>query len=248
MAKAHVAIVTGGAGDIGTAIAKQLSSTCQTVIALDCIEPQQTSKWQQQLEQDGFTNIIYEQIDVTDYNACENLANDLKNDHQSIDILVNAAGITRDSTLVKMEKDNWDAVLEVNLTGVFNLTKHIVPLMIANNYGRIINISSVNAQKGQFGQCNYSAAKAGMYGFTKSLAQEVIRKGITVNSISPGYVNTKMVQKIKDDVLDNIISEIPCGRLAEVDEIAWVVSFLASENSQYITGANIPVNGGLHYY
>ena len=248
MAKAHVAIVTGGAGDIGSAIARQLSGTCQTVIALDCLEPQQASKWQQQLEQGGVTNIIYKQVDVTDYHACENLANNLKNDHQSIDILVNAAGITRDSTLVKMEKDNWDAVLEVNLTGVFNLTKHIVPLMIANNYGRIINISSVNAQKGQFGQCNYSAAKAGMYGFTKSLAQEVIRKGITVNSISPGYVNTKMVQKIRADVLDNIISEIPCGRLAEVDEIAWVVSFLANENSQYITGANIPVNGGLHYY
>ncbi|MGL6029201.1 MAG: SDR family oxidoreductase, partial [Legionella sp.] len=166
----------------------------------------------------------------------------------SIDALVNNAGITRDAVFTKMTKQQWDEVLRVNLDGMFNVTRQVVDSMKVQQWGRIVNVSSVNAQKGQFSQANYAASKAGVYGFTKSLAQELMLKNITVNSISPGYVNTRLMQGIRPDILDEIINQIPAKRLAEPEEIAWAIEFLLSEKSCYITGANLSINGGLHMY
>lgn len=248
MPNEKVAVVTGGAGDIGSAIVKTLSQHCLQVISVDCLNPKEVGPWQDSLRSEKINNVSYVELDVTDFKRCEEIAKDIYSKYGRYDILINAAGITRDNTLVKMDKEDWEDVLEVNLNGVFNLTRHTVPFMVEGGFGRIVNISSVNAQKGQFGQCNYAAAKAGMHGFTKSLAQELVKKGITVNTISPGYVNTKMVQQIRDDILDKIKESIPAGRLAEPTEIAWIVEFLINDKSQYITGANIAINGGLHMF
>jgi acetoacetyl-CoA reductase len=163
-----------------------------------------------------------------------------------VDVLVNNAGITRDATFRKMGRPDWDAVLRTNLDSVFNMTKPVCDGMVDRGWGRIINISSINGQKGAFGQTNYSAAKAGMHGFTKALAQEVVKKGVTVNTISPGYVDTDMVRSIKPEVLGSIVSAIPMGRLARPEEIAGLVNYLSSDDAGYITGANISINGGLH--
>ncbi len=163
-------------------------------------------------------------------------------------MLVNCAGITRDSTFRKMSLDQWRAVLSTNLDSAFNVTRHVIDAMVERGWGRIVNISSVNATRGQFGQTNYAAAKAGLLGFTKSLAQEVVRKGVTVNAVSPGYVQTEMVMAIREDMRQKILSEIPAGRLAMPDEVADAVAFLASDQAAYITGANLAVNGGLHMY
>ena len=165
-----------------------------------------------------------------------------------VEVLVNCAGITRDAQFRKMSKDQWDRVIDVNLNSVFNVTRHVIDGMIERNWGRIVNISSVNAQKGQFGQANYSAAKAGMHGFTKALAQEVVKNGITVNSISPGYIGTEMVHAIKPELLAMIVSQIPAGRLGRPDEIGKLVSYLASDHAGFITGANISINGGQHMF
>jgi len=169
-------------------------------------------------------------------------------EHGPVSVLVNCAGITRDSTFRKMTQEQWRAVISTNLDSVFNVTRHVIDGMVERGWGRIVNISSVNATRGQFGQTNYAAAKAGILGFTKSLAQEVVRKGITVNAVSPGYVQTDMVMAIRQDVRDRILSEIPVGRLAMPAEIADAVAFIASEKSAYITGINLAVNGGLHLY
>ncbi len=168
--------------------------------------------------------------------------------HGPVDILVNCAGITRDSTFRKMTPEQWHAVISTNLTSVFNVTRHVIDGMVERGWGRVINISSVNAVRGQFGQTNYSAAKAGVLGFTKALAQEVVRKGVTVNSVSPGYVQTDMVMAIREDVRQQIIAQIPAGRLAMPAEVADAVAFLASDKAAYITGTNLSVNGGLHMY
>jgi acetoacetyl-CoA reductase len=165
-----------------------------------------------------------------------------------IDTLVNNAGITRDGRLAKMSKDDWDAVISTNLTSVFNCTRHVINGMIERKFGRIINISSVNAQRGQFGQTNYSAAKAGMHGFTKTLAMEVAKLGITVNTVSPGYIGTDMVMAVPEKIREQIVAQIPVGRLGGTHEVAHVVSFLASEETSFITGANISINGGQHVY
>jgi acetoacetyl-CoA reductase len=172
----------------------------------------------------------------------------IASDHGPVDILINCAGITRDATFRKMTPDQWRAVLATNLDSVFNVTRHVIDAMVERGWGRIINISSVNAVRGQFGQTNYAAAKAGILGFTKSLAQEVVKKGVTVNAISPGYVQTEMVMAIREDVRQKIVAEIPAGRLAMPEEVADAVGFLASENAAYITGTNLSVNGGLHMY
>jgi acetoacetyl-CoA reductase len=161
---------------------------------------------------------------------------------------VNCAGITRDSTFRKMTPEQWRAVLSTNLDSVFNVTRHVIDDMVEAGWGRILNISSVNAVRGQFGQTNYAAAKAGILGFTKSLAQEVVKKGVTVNAISPGYVQTDMVMAIREDVRQQIVAQIPAGRLAMPDEVADAVAFLASDKAGYITGTNLSVNGGLHMY
>jgi acetoacetyl-CoA reductase len=166
----------------------------------------------------------------------------------TIDTLVNNAGITRDSRLVNMKKEDWYAVINTNLNSVFNCTKHVIDGMIARNFGRVINISSVNGQRGQFGQTNYSAAKAGMHGFTKSLAMEVAKYGVTVNTISPGYIGTDMVMAVPEKVLNQIVAQVPMGRLGGTHEVASLVSFLASEETSFITGANYSINGGQHVY
>src|SRR5687767_15759024 len=186
-------------------------------------------------------------VDVVDYDDCARICARIQSEVGPIDILVNNAGITRDMTFKKMTKTDWDAVMRTNLDSCFNMTKQVMDGMLERNWGRVINVSSVNGQKGAFGQTNYSAAKAGMHGFTKALAYEVARKGVTVNTISPGYIGTKMVLAIPKDVLDTkIIPQIPMGRLGKPDEVAGLCAYLASDEAAFVTGANIAINGGQH--
>ncbi len=245
MDKEKVVLITGGTGDIGTAIAKELIGSYGKIIVLDLISLEQACEWQQQFQEE---NIVYRQMDVTNFNQCEQVIGEIISDFTRIDVLINNAGITRDAVFHKMTKQQWDEVLAVNLDGMFNVTRQVVEQMREQEQGRIVNISSVNAQKGQFSQTNYAASKAGIYGFTKSLAQELMIKNITVNSISPGYVNTRLMKGIRPDILQSIIELIPAKRLAEPEEIAWTVAFLINDKSRYITGANISINGGLHMY
>lgn len=248
MVNTNVILITGGTGDIGTATAKQLDSTYKHVIALDVLSPDKAQEWQKNLHQDGYKNISFRHMDVTNFDECKEVIDAIIRDFGPVDALINNAGITRDSVFTKMTKQQWDEVLRVNLDGMFNVTRQVVEGMKDQSSGRIVNVSSVNAQKGQFSQTNYAASKAGIYGFTKSLAQELMIKNITVNSISPGYVNTRLMQGIRPDILDDIINLIPAKRLAEPEEIAWAIEFLISEKSRYITGANLSINGGLHMY
>ncbi|MDB5863799.1 MAG: beta-ketoacyl-ACP reductase, partial [Betaproteobacteria bacterium] len=185
--------------------------------------------------------------DVSDYDSCQKAVADITRDHGPVDILINNAGITRDMTFKKMTKTDWDAVMHTNLDSVFNVTKPVVDGMVERGWGRVINVSSVNGSKGAFGQTNYSAAKAGMHGFTKALALEYARKGVTVNTISPGYIGTKMVLAIPKDILDSkIVPQIPVGRLGKPEEVAGLVAYLCSEEAAFVTGANIAINGGQH--
>ena len=245
----RIALVTGGVGGIGTAICKRLAKDGHFVVANYGI-PGTESKWQQAMAAAGLNggNTALAFGDVTDYEAMGDMVAKIVSDHGPVDVLVNCAGITRDSTFRKMSREQWKAVMSTNLDSVFNVTRHVIESMVERGWGRIINISSVNAVRGQFGQTNYASAKAGILGFTKSLAQEVVRKGITVNAISPGYVQTDMVMAIREDVRQKIVSEIPAGRLAMPEEVADAVAFLASDNAGYITGTNLSVNGGLHMY
>jgi acetoacetyl-CoA reductase len=248
MEKNKVALITGGTGDIGTAIVKQLDPYYGKVIALDVIPSDKASLWQAELNEHGYHQALYRRMDVTDFDQCKVVIDSIVQEFGRVDVLINNAGITRDAVFNKMSKQQWDDVLRVNLDGMFNVTRQVVEYMRNQESGRIINISSVNAQKGQYSQANYAASKSGVYGFTKSLAQELMAKNITVNSISPGYVNTRLMQGIRPDILQTIIDLIPAKRLAEPEEIAWVVEFLVNEKSRYITGANLSVNGGLHMY
>jgi acetoacetyl-CoA reductase len=239
----RVAVVTGGIGGLGTAICRSLAQAGRRVIALDLgASNARIAEFDAAV---AGLDIRFEPLDVTDFDACGTVVRSIEAREGSLDILVNAAGITRDGTLRKMDKAQWDAVLGVNLDGVFNLCRHAVEGMATRGFGRIVNISSVNGQTGQFGQTNYAAAKAGMHGFTMSLAREVARKGVTVNSVSPGYCATAMVMALSDEIRANIVANVPVGRLGEPDEIARTVSFLAADDAGFITGANIPVNGGL---
>lgn len=243
-----IALITGGAGDIGTAIVKEFASMDILTVAVDIEPPESGEKWLSSLKAQGITDAQYQMLDVTDYDACRALVDELENRYGQIDILVNNAGITRDAVFYKMTKEQWRDVLRVNLDGMFNVTQPVVEVMRKQQGGRIVNVSSVNAQKGQFSQANYAASKSGIYGFTKSLAQELMSKNITVNSISPGYVDTHLMQDIRPDILENIIEQIPAKRLAKPEEIAWAIRFLIDERSTYITGANLSINGGLHMY
>ncbi|HET7728437.1 MAG TPA: acetoacetyl-CoA reductase [Usitatibacter sp.] len=249
MDRKKVALVTGGVGGIGTAICKRLARDGYFVVANYAI-PGSEQKWTAAMKAAGLngTKSALAFGDVTDFEGIGEMVRKIEAEHGGIDVLVNCAGITRDSTFRKMTPEQWRAVMSTNLDSVFNVTRHVLDGMVERGWGRIINISSVNAVRGQFGQTNYAAAKAGILGFTKSLAQEVVRKGVTVNAISPGYVETDMVMAIREDVRQKIVSEIPAGRLATTDEIADAVAFLASEGSSYITGTNLAVNGGLHMY
>ena len=239
----RVAVVTGGIGGLGTEICKTLARAGHTVIAADlAARAERIAEFERDIEGQA---IRFEPLDVTDFDACGALVRKVEAEHGSLDILVNAAGITRDGTLRKMDKPQWDAVLTVNLDSMFNLCRHAVEGMSARGFGRIVNISSVNGQTGQFGQTNYAAAKAGMHGFTMALAREVARKGVTVNSVSPGYCETALVMAMPEEIRAGIVEKVPVGRMGKPSEIARTVAFLADEEAGFITGANIPVNGGL---
>ena len=244
-----VALVTGGVGGIGSAICKKLAQDGYFVVANYAV-PGTEKPWKDAMAAANLngTSTALAFGDVTDFETMGSMVRQIQADHGPVDVLVNCAGITRDATFRKMTPDQWHLVIDTNLTSVFNVTRHVIDGMCERGWGRIINISSVNAVRGQFGQCNYAAAKAGILGFTKSLAQEVVKKGVTVNAISPGYVQTEMVMAIREDVRQQIVAQIPAGRLAMPDEVADSVAFLASDKAAYITGTNLSVNGGLHMY
>jgi len=242
----RVAVVTGGMGGIGEAICLRLAQAGYKVVATYSPGNLKAQAWLGEMKGKG-VDIHAAQVDVTDFDACQKAAGKIQSEVGPIDILVNNAGITRDVTFRKMGKVDWDAVLRTNLDSVFNMTKPVCDGMLERGWGRIINISSINGQKGAIGQTNYSAAKAGMHGFTKALALEVARKGVTVNTISPGYIGTKMVMAVPKDILDaKIIPQIPIGRLGKPEEVAGLVAYLCSEEAAFVTGANIAINGGQH--
>ncbi|MCC8361991.1 acetoacetyl-CoA reductase [Lysobacter sp. A6] len=239
----RVAVVTGGIGGLGTEICKTLARAGRTVVAADL--GAREDRIAQFREDVAGLDVHFEAGNVGDFDACAALVRKVESQLGPIDILVNAAGITRDTTLRKMERTDWDAVMNINLDGVFNMCRHVIDGMTTRGFGRVVNISSVNGQTGQFGQTNYSAAKAGMHGFTMALAREVARKGVTVNSVSPGYCETAMVMAVPEDVREKIVASVPVGRLGKPSEIARTVEFLTNDEAGFITGANIPVNGGL---
>ena len=241
----RIALVTGGMGGIGTAICKALAESGHTVITTYS-KPGKEQAWLADMKGMGFSDIHAYQCDVTDTAACATMLARAQQELGAVDVLVNNAGITRDGTFKKQSKDDWDAVIKTNLDSLFNMVKPVLDGMVERGFGRIINISSINGQKGQFGQTNYSAAKAGMNGFTMALAQEVARKGVTVNTISPGYIATDMVMAVPEDVRNKIIANIPVGRLGKPEEIAGLINYLASDVSGFMTGANLAINGGQH--
>jgi acetoacetyl-CoA reductase len=239
-----IAYVTGGMGGIGTAICQRLHKDGFKVIA-GCGPTRDFSKWLGEQKDKNYT--FYASCgNVGDWDSTVEAFAKAKAEHGPIDVLVNNAGITRDRMFLKMSREDWDAVIETNLNSMFNVTKQVVGDMVEKGWGRIINISSVNGEKGQAGQTNYSAAKAGMHGFTMALAQELANKGVTVNTVSPGYIGTEMVKAIRPDVLEKIVGTIPVKRLGQPEEIASIIAWLASEEGGYSTGADFSVNGGLH--
>jgi acetoacetyl-CoA reductase len=241
----RVVFVTGGMGGIGSAICRRLAAAGHTIVAGCLPGYDKKEDWLGRMRGEGF-RVHAAEGDVADYESCAQMFYGVASVVGPVDILVNNAGITRDSVFKRMTERDWNEVISTNLNSVFNVTRQVIDGMVERGWGRIVNISSVNAIKGQFGQTNYSAAKAGMAGFSKALAQEVVKKGVTVNTVSPGYVETEMVMAIRKEVRDQIVASIPMGRLAKPEEVAAVVAFLASEEAGYITGANISVNGGMH--
>lgn len=239
-----VAYVTGGMGGIGASICRRLAGDGFTVVA-GCGPSRDWKRWLDEQAAEGFT--FHASVgNVSDWDSTQEAFAKVKAEHGPVSVLVNNAGITRDGLFRKMSLDDWRAVIDTNLNSMFNVTKQVIDDMVSANWGRIINISSVNGQKGQFGQTNYSTAKAGLHGFTMALAQEVASKGVTVNTVSPGYIGTEMVRAVKPEVLEKIVASIPVRRLGTPDEIASIVSWLASEESGFSTGADFSVNGGLH--
>jgi len=243
----RVALVTGGVGELGRAICERLASQGCGIVAMDISVSNGAGQWQDRMRAAGH-ELALVQGDVTCFDSCAAAVSQVEESVGPIDILVNCAGITRDAKLSNMAPDMWNEVLTTNLDSVFNITRQVVQGMTERGFGRIINISSLNGEKGQFGQTNYSAAKAGMHGFTMALAQEVARKGVTVNTVSPGYMDTNMVRAVPEDVREQILEQIPLGRFGKTTEIGAVVGFLASEDASYVTGANFSVNGGHHMH
>ena len=241
----RIAFVSGGMGGIGTALCRRLGQTGHTVVAGCLPGYDKKDEWLARMRKEGL-KVHAAEGDVADFDSCADMFYKVGSVVGPVDILVNNAGITRDAVFKRMTEKDWIEVINTNLNSVFNVTRQVIDGMVERGWGRVINISSVNALKGQFGQTNYSAAKAGMAGFAKALAQEVVKKGVTVNTVSPGYVETDMVKAIRQEIRDQIVASIPMGRLARPEEIAAVVAFLASEEAGYITGANISVNGGMH--
>ena len=240
----RLAYVTGGMGGIGTAICQKLHQDGLKVIA-GCGPTRDYKKWLAEQKAGGFT--FYASAgNVAEWESTVEAFKRVKEEHGPVDVLVNNAGITRDGLFRKMTRADWDAVVNTNLNSLFNVTKQVIDDMLDRGWGRVINISSVNGQKGQFGQTNYSTAKAGIHGFTMALAQEVATKGVTVNTVSPGYIGTEMVRSIRQDVLDKIVGTIPVKRLGTPEEIGSIVAWLASDDSGFSTGADFSLNGGLH--
>jgi acetoacetyl-CoA reductase len=248
MATQRVALVTGGMGGLGEAICIKLAALGYMVVTTHSPGNTKAPEWLESMKKQGFSFRAYP-CDVAKFESAAGCVKTVAAELGPIDVLVNNAGITRDMTFRKMDKINWDTVIQTNLDSCFNMAKQVCDGMVDRGWGRIINISSVNGQKGAFGQTNYSAAKAGMHGFTKALALEVARKGVTVNTISPGYIGTKMVMAIPKDVLDSkIVPQIPMGRLGKPEEVAGLVAYLASDEAAFLTGANIAINGGQHMF
>jgi acetoacetyl-CoA reductase len=244
----RIALVTGGMGGLGEAICMKLDRMGVKVVVTYSPGNQKHKDWLKEMEGQGYKFLAFP-CDVSSFESCQAMVAEVARAVGPIDILINNAGITRDMTFKKMTKTDWDAVMHTNLDSVFNVTKPICDGMVERGWGRIINVSSVNGQKGAFGQTNYSAAKAGMHGFSKALALEVAKKGVTVNTISPGYIGTKMVLAIPKDVLDSkILPQIPVGRLGKPEEVAGLCAYLASDEAAFLTGANIAINGGQHMY
>ena len=242
----RVTLVTGGMGGLGEAICIKMAKMGYSVATTYSPGNTKVAAWLADMKQKGYNFHAYA-CDVGDFDSAQACVDQITKEMGPVDVLVNNAGITRDMTFKKMDTTNWDAVIKTNLDSVFNMTKPVCDGMTDRGWGRVINISSVNGQKGAFGQTNYSAAKAGMHGFTKALALEVARKGVTVNTISPGYIGTQMVMAIPQEVLDSkIIPQIPMGRLGKPEEVAGLVGYLASDEAAFLTGANIAINGGQH--
>ena len=245
---ARVALVTGGMGGLGESICIKLAALGFKVVTTYSPGNAKVKDWLQGMNNLGYGFKAYP-CDVTDFDSARECIDTVTKDVGPVDVLVNNAGITRDMTFKKMTKEDWDTVIHTNLDSVFNMTKQVLDGMTERRWGRVINVGSVNGQKGAFGQTNYSAAKAGMHGFTKALALEVAKQGITVNTISPGYIGTKMVTAIPQEILDSkILPQIPVNRLGKPEEIAGLVAYLASDEAAFVTGANISINGGQHMY
>jgi acetoacetyl-CoA reductase len=246
MDKQRVVLVTGGMGGLGETICVKMADAGYKVVVTYSPGNAKHGEWTAAMKEKGY-DMYAVACDVADYDSCSQAVAQVHEKVGAVDVLVNNAGITRDTTFKKMEKVNWDAVLRTNLDSLFNVTKQVVDGMVERGWGRIINVSSVNGSKGAFGQTNYSAAKAGVHGFTKALALEVARKNVTVNTISPGYIGTKMVTAVPEEVLNTkILPQIPLGRLGKPEEVAALVIYLASEEAAFVTGANIAINGGQH--
>ncbi|CAN1547232.1 FabG Dehydrogenases with different specificities (related to short-chain alcohol dehydrogenases) [Burkholderiaceae bacterium] len=240
-----IAYVTGGMGGIGTAICQRLAKDGYKVIAGCGPNSPRKDRWIGEQKAIGY-DFIPSEGNVADWASTVTAFEKVKADVGRVDILVNNAGITRDTVFRKMSPDDWKAVIDTNLNSLFNVTKQVIDGMVEANWGRIINISSVNGQKGQFGQTNYSTAKAGLHGFTMALSQEVANKGVTVNTVSPGYIATDMVKAIREDVLEKIVSAIPVKRLGLPNEIASICAWIASDDAAFATGADFSLNGGIH--
>ena len=238
----RVAIVTGGTRGIGRAISVALKNAGCTVIANYANDDAKADSFTRE------TCIVARKWDVADFDACVAAIGQIAGEFGPVEILVNNAGITRDATMRKMSRSNWDQVLDTNLGGCFNMCKAVWEGMLAKNFGRIVNIGSINGQAGQYGQVNYAAAKSGIHGFTKALAQEGAPKGITVNAIAPGYIDTEMVAAVPAHVLEKIVARIPVGRLGQSHEIARGVAFLVADDAGFVTGSTLSINGGQHMY
>jgi acetoacetyl-CoA reductase len=245
MAK-HIALITGGMGGLGESISTKMHDAGFKVVVTHSPGNKNATAWVADYKGKGYSFAAYG-VDVADYDSCQACVAKVQSEVGPVDILINNAGITRDMTFRKMTKADWDMVIHTNLDSAFNMAKQVCDGMVERGWGRIVNVSSVNGSKGAFGQTNYAAAKAGMHGFTKSLALEVAKKGVTVNTISPGYIGTKMVMAIPKEVLDSkILPQIPVGRLGKPEEIAGLIIYLCSDEAAFVTGANIAINGGQH--
>src|SRR5438477_10756152 len=246
MSKQRIAVVTGGMGGLGETISTKMADAGYRVVVTYSPSNTKYKSWLEDLKSRDYSFAAFP-VDVVSYDDCTRAVSRILGEVGPIDILVNNAGITRDMTFKKMTKADWDAVMRTNLDSCFNMTKQVMDGMVDRTWGRVINVSSVNGQKGAFGQTNYSAAKAGIHGFTKALALEVAKKGVTINTISPGYIGTKMVTAIPKEILDTkILPQIPIGRLGKPEEIAGLIIYLCSDEAAFVNGANIAINGGQH--